>query len=635
MRRTLFNPKPLDKSNDSRRESRGLRRLTGGLLSAAVLLSTPVGYAAQTNANEAAVDLTPVAAKSANGAVGTSSAGATGEVKAAAQGATTTMNVMPTVDVAAKRPENSEPAHEFLPMVTAKMVWLGRMLKKTVGKVVTTVETPIKVVLGKDTAPKGEPAAAPAKTTQVAMVGTRPMMVSEAGDQTAKAPQMREVSTQMIPSNDLAAKLMPGLAVPGQSYTLTAEDSALLDEVQRRAVLYFVEQSDPVTGLTRDRAPTNGVFSKSPSSIAATGFALTAYCIADQRGWMSTGEARRRALQALRFVANEHEQERGWFYHFVGAADGKRLWKSEASTIDTALFLQGALMAREYLHDPEVTELVDRIYGRIDWRWALNGGTTLSHGWRPETGFITSRWDSFAEMMGLYLLGLGAPEHALPVETWTAWRREPVVTTSEGHTFIQCPPLFTHQYAQAWFDFRGKRDAYTDYYQNSVDATLAQRTWSAAQNGRYPYWSENMWGLTSSDSEHGYVAWGTPIKATRDHSDGTLVPCAPGGSLPFAPKECLTSLHSMRKTGGEHLWGRYGFADAFNPQSGWVGTDVIGIDVGITLVMAENLRTGMVWKTFMRAPEVQRGMKLAGFSETAPVAGTGTAQGNGRVAVWP
>jgi hypothetical protein len=400
----------------------------------------------------------------------------------------------------------------------------------------------------------------------------------------------------------------------GAGYVITADDSTLLDEVQRRAALYFVEQSDAVTGLTRDRAANNGAFSQAPSSVAATGFALTAWCIADQRGWLRAGEARRLAGRALRTLADEHAQERGWFYHFVDATNGTRMWRSEASTIDTALLLQGALLAREYLRDEEVSELVNRIYARVDWRWALNGGTTLSHGWKPESGFIASRWDNYCELMGLYLLGLGAAKDPLPAETWQAWRREPVVS-HEGRTFIQCGPLFTHQYAQGWFDFRGRRDAHADYWQNSIEATLAQREWSAAQSGRYPYWSRELWGLTASDSATGYRAWGTPVRREDDESDGTLVPCAPGGSLPMAPAECLAALRKMKEVGGAALWGRYGFSDAFNPQTGWVAPDVIGINVGITLVMAENLRSGLVWKNFMRAPEVVRGMKLAGFTE--------------------
>ena len=225
----------------------------------------------------------------------------------------------------------------------------------------------------------------------------------------------------------------------------TARDEALLDAIGRRGVAYFAEQSDPVSGLTRDRAAwADGAGpSAAPSSAAATGFALTAFCLGEERGWLPAGDARRRVLAALRTVDGRHAHERGWLYHFVDAASGARVWKSEASTVDTALFLQGALFAREYLRDPEVSALVDRIYRRIDWRWALNGGATLAHGWRPEGGFIPHRWDSYAEMMGLYLLGIGAPAEPLPASAWRAWRRGPWVAR-DGRRFIQCGPLFTH-----------------------------------------------------------------------------------------------------------------------------------------------------------------------------------------------
>jgi hypothetical protein len=395
------------------------------------------------------------------------------------------------------------------------------------------------------------------------------------------------------------------------------EEAAFIEEIQRRAVLYFVEQTDAKTGLTRDRAPADGGASGIPGSIAASGFALTGWCIADARGWLPPGEAVERARTTLRFFWEHVEHERGWFYHFVHMETGRRAWKSEASTIDTALFLKGAIAAREYFDDPEVRELVNALYARIDWQWALNGGTTLTHGWKPESGFIGWRWDSYSELLGMYLLGIGAPANALPPEAWNAWRREPVVNYG-GRTFLDCGPLFTHQFSHAWFDFRGQRDAHTDYWRNSIEATLAQREWFAEQSNRFPQWSSDLWGLTASDSERGYIAWGGPGGSAGARADGTVVPCAPGGSLPFAPEECIAALKQMREVGGEAVWRRYGFADAFNPETGWVSPDVIGIDVGIMLLMAENLRTGLVWKIFMRAPEVRLGMWLAGFRSDVP-----------------
>jgi hypothetical protein len=203
---------------------------------------------------------------------------------------------------------------------------------------------------------------------------------------------------------------------------LTSAQEHFLAELQQRSFLYFQEHSDPVSGLALDRAPADGRPSKSPASIAATGFALSAWCIADRRGWLPRGEALQRVLKTLNFVATEAPQKRGWLYHFIDARDGHRVWNCEVSTIDTALFLQGALETREYFDDPKVTQLVNELYGRIDWRWALNGGMTLSHGWRPEAGFIPNRWDSYAEMLGLYLLGIGAPgPEALPAATWQSW----------------------------------------------------------------------------------------------------------------------------------------------------------------------------------------------------------------------
>jgi hypothetical protein len=217
----------------------------------------------------------------------------------------------------------------------------------------------------------------------------------------------------------------------------------------------------------------------------------------------------------------------------------------------------------------------------------------------------------------MYLLGIGAPTNPLPAETWNAWRRAPVVTYGK-HTFIQCPPLFTHQFSHAWFDFRGRRDDYADYWINSVDATLAQREWCANNSATFAHWSRNMWGVTASDSAKGYVAWGGP-QDSPTKIDGTLVPCAPAGSLPFAPRECLTALSEMRRVGGPRVWQRYGFVDAFNPTTGWIASDVIAIDVGISLLMSENMRSGFVWRYFMRAPEVGRGMALAGFHDVMPV----------------
>jgi hypothetical protein len=169
-----------------------------------------------------------------------------------------------------------------------------------------------------------------------------------------------------------------------------------------------------------------------------------------------------------------------------------------------------------------------------------------------------------------------------------------------------------HQYSQAWFDFRGKRDKYADYFQNSVTATEVHRRFCLELGKEFPDYSEDLWGITASDSQQGYVIWGGPPAVGP--IDGTIVPSAAGGSLPFLPEATLRVLKTIRARYNP-AWNKYGFVNAFNPLKNWYDPDVIGIDTGITMLMAENLRTGFVWDTFMKTPEAQRGMQRAGFKK--------------------
>jgi hypothetical protein len=172
-------------------------------------------------------------------------------------------------------------------------------------------------------------------------------------------------------------------------------------------------------------------------------------------------------------------------------------------------------------------------------------------------------------------------------------------------------PLFVHQYSHAWFDFRGIQDGYADYFRNSQRATESHRQLCISLAWKFPWFSGDMWGVTASDSREGYLAWGGP--ASQAKIDGTLVPCASGGSLVFLPDECCDVLETMLNRYGKRVWNHYGFVDAFHPKEDWYSADVIGIDIGIMLLMAENLRTGQVWRTVMRTPEAIDGMQAAGF----------------------
>jgi len=394
--------------------------------------------------------------------------------------------------------------------------------------------------------------------------------------------------------------------------TIAPADDAFLDDLEHRAWDFFNDSWKVDTGLISDRAKADGSAPGGLGSVASVGFGLSGICIADARGWIPRDQATERVRATLEAFQSRLVNEHGFFYHFYLTRDGSRAGKSELSSIDTALFLAGAVTAREYFKDLQITTLVNAIYERIDWPWMLDGGTTLRLGWTPEKGFIPYRWSRYSEHMVMDLVGIGAESHPLPPEEWKAWERKPVGKWS-GYEFLECRPLFTHQYSQAYVDFRGKNDGIADYFENSRLATLAQRQMCIGLAAKYPHWGENVWGLSASDSAHGYVAWGGP--PAHPAIDGTIVPCAPGGSIPFAPAECLAALRTMKEQYGDLAWAKYGFVDAFNPETGWKDKDVIGIDVGITLLQAENYRTALIWKTFMQAPEIRRAMELAGFHE--------------------
>ena len=409
------------------------------------------------------------------------------------------------------------------------------------------------------------------------------------------------------------------------SKTLSEADNDLVDDLSRRSFRYFLEQTNPVTGLTLDRAPTTGGLERKPgyegvASIAATGFGLTAFCIAAAHHWISHEVARERVLAALEYFANKAPQEHGWFYHFLDAATGERRWHSEVSSIDTALLLAGILTARQYFHnDLEICQLATEIYERVDFPWMMDGSKSyFSHGWTPEKGFLPFRWDTYSELIILYVLAIGSPTHPISADIWEDWKL-PVVVVG-GYTYVGGGPLFIHQYSQAWVDLRDRgtpgsslpdfMEPHVNYFANSVAATRAEQELFAKQlSHAFPKYSTNIWGVTASDSKKGYTDWGTNLAKI----DGTVVPSAAAGSLMFAPDICIPALRTMLLQYGKKIYGRYGFADAFNPATGWVSPDVIGIDVGITLLSAENLRTGRVWQWFMANPEADRALDLAGL----------------------
>jgi hypothetical protein len=435
---------------------------------------------------------------------------------------------------------------------------------------------------------------------------------------------MREMSNEQLLRRDFIRQLLgmagciplstlalfsSASAADKKSSELSPDDDQLLNDLEKDTFQYFWEQADPKTGVVKDRCNVRVADAGIVGSIAATGFGLTALCIGDHRGFVSHAAALERVLVTLRSLWGKLPNHRGFFYHWANINTGERVWDAEVSSVDTAILLCGVLSCREYFHAAEVQALADDIFSRVEWTWLSEDTSLLPHGWTPEIGFLPYRWDNYSELMMMYLLGLGSNNFPLRDDTWTAWKR--LKFEYRGLRYIgSFAPLFVHQYSQAWFDFRGRRDKYADYFKNSITATEVHRLFCLELGKKFPSYSEDLWGITASDSPEGYVIWGGPPQVGP--IDGTIVPSASAGSLPFLLQPVMRVLRTI-KTRYPNAYTKYGFVNAFNPLTNWYDTDVIGIDTGITLLMAENVRSGFVWKTFMKSEEARRGMDRAGF----------------------
>ena len=409
-----------------------------------------------------------------------------------------------------------------------------------------------------------------------------------------------------------------------KTFKLGSDQQAFLEDLRRRCYHYFIDNADPVTGFVPDRAAFNQHSKSTYSSAAACGFALASFSAVARTKWADANVAHASTLRLLKSLNSVAAHERGFLYHFFDNSTGRRNPHSEASSIDTAILLAGAMVAATtFADDKQIVQLANRLSDRVDWNWMLNGGKQFSMGWTPEYGFLPSRWDRFSELTLLVLIAIGARKNSVPAECWSAWRRGDVLEYN-GESFLSYPPLFVHQYPHAFFDFKDfKSPSGRSYWDNSVNAHLAQIDFMTELGKRYPdqlgHYGEDLWGLTSSDSKFGYRDWGGPYRQGHFEPergiDGTIVPSAAAGGLPMVPEQALRTLMYQKETFKGRAYGHYGFVNAFNPRTNWFGNDVIGIDTGITLLMTENLLNGSIWSQFMQHEIAQRGFEGAGFKK--------------------
>jgi len=460
---------------------------------------------------------------------------------------------------------------------------------------------------------------------------------------------------RLRPADPQAATTSVAVAAPAP-----IQQPLSLDDLEHRTFEYFWQTANPRNGLVPDHWP----LGKEPfASIAAVGFALTAYPIGVEHGWITREQARQRVLTTLRFFANAPQGPdedddtgyHGFFYHFLNMQTGLRYGRwVEVSTIDTTLLMSGVLFDESYFNgddaqEREIRDLAETLYRNMDWNWAQVRPPLVSMGWTPGGGFIPHDWQGYDEAMILYVQALASPTHPVAPDAWTAWASTYDHSWGSfmgGLPHIGFAPLFGHQYSHAWIDFRGIQDAYMrargiDYFENSARATVAQRDYAIANPLHWKGYGANVWGLTASNGpanvvwEHegqrtifsGYAARGADVERVFD--DGTLAPTAAISSIVFSPQIVLPAIQAMYHRYGQWAYSTFGFVDAFNPTfelktplrsghvvpgEGWFDNEYLGIDQGPILLMLENYRTGFVWKVMRSNPHIVEGLKRAGFT---------------------
>jgi hypothetical protein len=415
-----------------------------------------------------------------------------------------------------------------------------------------------------------------------------------------------------------------------------------LDQLQLTTIQYYIHESNPANGLIRDKTDPHA-----PCSIAAVGLMLAALPVLVEHSVISREFAPEIALRRLRFFRDSpHGPDpdatgyKGFYYHFLDMKSGRRVWDCELSTIDSAFLFAGMLTCAAYFdgdseEEAEVRQLADALYRRVDWQWALNGGAAISHGWKPETGFIRDRWTGYDEGLLLYLLGLGSPTFPLPRESYIAYCSTYQWKSIYGRELLYSGPLFTHQLSHLWIDFRGLRDAFmrehgSDYFENSRQATYVHQEYAVRNPQQFAGYGEFCWGVTATDGPgwqkrtangierqfFDYYARGVPYGP----DDGTIAPWVVVASLPFAPEIVIPTVRAMARL-DLGMTKRYGFKPSFNqtyevpdsPTGWWITPYHFGVDQGPVILMIENYRTGLIWNIMRRCPYIAAGLRRAGF----------------------
>ncbi len=402
-------------------------------------------------------------------------------------------------------------------------------------------------------------------------------------------------------------------------------DEALLDLVQRQTFGFFWEGAHPSSYLARDRTGRDADAADDLISIGGSGFGMMAIIVAVARGWIARDEAVTRLAAMVAFLERTPSYH-GMFPHFMNGRTGATIpfgRKDDGGDIvETAFLFQGLLCARQFFDAENAAEksLRDHItwlWADVEWNWhTRDGRKALTWHWSPNNGFsLDHEVRGWNECLMAYILAASAPRFPIDPAAYHGG-------FAQSRTFInrrvfydhELPlgpdfggPLFFAHYSFCGLDPRGLSDDYADYWRQNVQHTRINYEHCARNPNGHKGYGQSCWGLTASDDPSGYMAH------APDNDNGVISPTAALSSFPYAPLEAMRALRHFHENLGDSLFGRFGFVDAFSETHGWIADSYLAIDQGPIVAMIENYRSGLLWRFFMRDPDVRRGLARLGF----------------------
>jgi hypothetical protein len=403
------------------------------------------------------------------------------------------------------------------------------------------------------------------------------------------------------------------------------DDETLLEIVQRQTARYFWEGAHPVSGLARDRQKTTGCASNDLVAIGGSGFGIMSIIVGADRGWIERTVALNRLRGMVEFLACSPRYH-GAFPHFMhghsGATIPFRRKDDGADLVETTFLFQGLICAREYFAGMESTEAnlrrrIDEILSKAEWDWFTRGTQQLMWHWSPNHGWAMEHpINGWNECLLTFVLAAGSAHHPIDPRVYhEGFAGGPGHRNGRYHHGVVLPlgmnsggPLFFSHYSFCGLDPHGLRDRHADYWQQNLRHTLINYRHCVRNPHKHAGYGSDCWGLTASHGPRGYVAHAPELDT------GVITPSAALSSFPYAPAEAMRALRGFLTRPRNRIWGRFGFVDAFCQNLDWYSRTYLAINQGPLIAMIENHRTGLLWKLFMGAPEVRRGLARLGFT---------------------